>query len=286
MPVDFLVEPEPFSEDNGLLSGVGKLLRPKLKEHYADRLEQLYADLAANRVSELRALRDGAADRPVIDTLTRAAEALLGLAGGPPEPDALFIELGGDSLSALTFSNLLHDIFDVEVPVGQIIGPATDLRQLAEYVESERESASTAADRSRRCTGVTQRRSARADLTLEKFIDAKTLTEAPALPRAAGTPHTILLTGANGYLGRFLCLEWLERLAETGGQAHLHRAWHRRRTRQPSGWRTSSTAGIRNWSNGSATWRPTISRSSPATSVSRIWAWTKRLGRGWPRAWI
>ena len=217
VPVDFLVESEPFSEDNGLLSGVGKLLRPKLKEHYADRLEQLYVDLAANRVSELRALREGAADRPVIDTLTRAAEALLGLAGGPPEPDALFIELGGDSLSALTFSNLLHDIFDVEVPVGLIIGPATDLRQLAEYVESERKSG---AQRPSFATvhgrGATEVRAA--DLTLDKFIDAKTLTEAPALPRAAGTPHTVLLTGANGYLGRFLCLEWLERLAETDGQ--------------------------------------------------------------------
>ena len=102
----------------------------------------MYAELAANRATELRALRDGAADRPVIDTLTRAAEALLGLAGGPPEPDALFIELGGDSLSALTFSNLLQDVFDVEVPVGQIIGPATDLCQPAEYIDSERNSGS------------------------------------------------------------------------------------------------------------------------------------------------
>ena len=217
VPVDFLVEYGPFSEDNNLLSGVGKLLRPKLKEHYGQRLEQLYAELAANRAAELRALRDGAAHRPVIDTLTRAAEALLGLAGGPPEPDALFIELGGDSLSALTFSNLLHDIFDVEVPVGQIIGPATDLRQLAEYVEAERESGSK-----RPRFGTVHVRDAievrAADLTLEKFIDAKTLTEAEALPRRAGRPHTILLTGANGYLGRFLALEWLERLAETGGQ--------------------------------------------------------------------
>jgi fatty acid CoA ligase FadD9 len=57
-----------------------------------------------------------------------------------------------------------------------------------------------------------------ADLTLDKFIDAKTLAEAPALPRATGEPQTVLLTGANGYLGRFLSLEWLERLAETGGR--------------------------------------------------------------------
>ncbi|WP_083184799.1 carboxylic acid reductase [Mycobacterium malmoense] len=217
VPVDFLVEAETFSEDNGLLSGVGKLLRPKLKEHYGDRLERLYADLAANRVTELRALRDGAADRPVIDTLARAAEALLGLAGGPPEPGALFTELGGDSLSALTFSNLLHDIFDVEVPVGMIVGPATDLRQLADFVDSERKSGSRrptfATVHGRDATEVRA-----ADLTLDKFIDATTLAAAPALPRATGTPRTVLLTGANGYLGRFLCLEWLERLAETGGR--------------------------------------------------------------------
>lgn len=217
VPVDFVVETEPFSEDNGLLSGVGKLLRPKLKQHYAERLERLYAELAENRVTELRALREGAADHPVIFTLTRAAEALLGVAGGPPEPDALFIELGGDSLSALTFSNLLRDIFDVDVPVGMITGPATDLGQLAQYVESERKSGSqrpTFATVHGR--GAAEVRAA--ELTLDKFIDAKTLAGAPALPRATGTPHTVLLTGANGYLGRFLALEWLERLAETGGR--------------------------------------------------------------------
>lgn len=217
VPVDFVVETEPFSEDNGLLSGVGKLLRPKLKEHYGDRLEQLYADLAESRVTELRALREGAADRPVIVTLTRAAEALLGVAGGPPPADALFIELGGDSLSALTFSNLLRDIFEVDVPVGMITGPATDLGRLAEYVEAERNSGSGrptfATVHSR---GAAEVRAA--ELTLDKFIDAQTLANAPTLPRATGTPHTVLLTGANGYLGRFLTLEWLERLAETGGK--------------------------------------------------------------------
>jgi fatty acid CoA ligase FadD9 len=217
VPADFLVESEPFSEDNGLLSGVGKLLRPKLKEHYAERLEELYAELAATRTAELRKLCEGAADRPIVDTLTRAAEALLGLVSGPPGPETHFIELGGDSLSALTFSNLLHDIFDVEVPVGQIIGPATDLRQLAEYVEAERES-----DTKRPTFAGVHGRDAiqvrAADLTLDKFIDTETLAEAPLLPRATAEPRTILLTGANGYLGRFLALEWLERLSQTDGK--------------------------------------------------------------------
>src|SRR6202021_645842 len=155
----------------------------------------LSPELAATRTAELRAVREGAAARPVIDTRTRAAEALLGLAGGPPEPDAQFIELGGDSLSALTFSNLLHDIFDVEVPVGQIISPASDLRQLAEYVESERESGSKRPTFSTvHGRGATEVRAA--DLTLDKFIDAKTLAPAPVLPRATGAPHAVLLSGA------------------------------------------------------------------------------------------
>jgi len=217
VPADLLIETEPFTADNGLLSSVGKLLRPKLKEHYGARLEALYAELGATRSAELRTLREGAANRPVIDTLTRAAESLLGLAGGPPRPDAQFSELGGDSLSALTFSNLLRDIFDVEVPVGQIISPASDLRQIAKYIEVERESGSkrpTFATVHGR--GATEVRAA--DLTLDKFIDAETLSEAPALPRATSEPRTVLLTGANGYLGRFLALDWLDRLAETGGK--------------------------------------------------------------------
>jgi fatty acid CoA ligase FadD9 len=216
LPVDFLVESEPFSADNGLLSGVGKLLQPKLKEHYGERLEQLYADLAANRADELRALRAAADDQPVLATLIRAAQALLGTSGAP-EPEAHFTDLGGDSLSALTFSNLLQEIFGAEVAVGVIINPTGNLRQLADYIEAER-----AADVKRPTfttvhgAGATQIRAA--ELTLDKFIDARTLAEAPSLPLVTGEPHTVLLTGANGYLGRFLLLDWLQRLAETDGK--------------------------------------------------------------------
>jgi fatty acid CoA ligase FadD9 len=217
VPLDLLIESTPFSTANGLLSGVGKLLRPNLKEHYGARLEQLYADLAAARVDELRALRGAAADHPVIDTLTRATRAVLGSAGDDLDPDAHFTDLGGDSLSALSFSNLLQEIFGVEVPVGVIIGPATNLAQLAEYIKAERGGGSerpTFATVHRQ--GATQVRAS--DLTLDKFIDANTLADANTLPRSTGEPHTVLLTGANGYLGRFLCLEWLERLSLTGGK--------------------------------------------------------------------
>ncbi|MGZ4584719.1 MAG: amino acid adenylation domain-containing protein, partial [Mycobacterium sp.] len=56
------------------------------------------------------------------------------------------------------------------------------------------------------------------DLTLDKFIDARTLAAAPTLPRADAHVRTVLLTGATGFLGRFLALEWLERLGPVGGK--------------------------------------------------------------------
>jgi fatty acid CoA ligase FadD9 len=211
---DFLIETEPFIAANGLLSGVGKLLRPRLKEHYGERLEQLYADLAAAQVDELRALREAAPDKPVINTVTRAARTVL---GSDVDADEHFTDLGGDSLSALTFSNLLEDIFAVDVPVGVIISPANSLRELAKHIEDQRDSGAT---RPTFATvhgqGATQVRAS--DLTLDKFIDAKTLADATTLPRTTGVPNTVLLTGANGWLGRFLMLEWLERLSQTGGK--------------------------------------------------------------------
>jgi fatty acid CoA ligase FadD9 len=219
VPVDFIIATEPFTEENGLLSGVGKLLRPWLKEHYGARLEQMYTEIAAAQVDEMRALRQTAADRPVVETLTAAIRALLGSAGANAEPDAHFTDLGGDSLSALTFSNLLEDIFGVEVPVGVIISPTNSVGILADYIETQR---STSAQRPT-CSSVHGRNPTvvlAGELTLDKFIDAETLSTARSLPRFTGAraPYTVLLTGANGWLGRFLTLEWLERLSRRGGK--------------------------------------------------------------------
>jgi fatty acid CoA ligase FadD9 len=216
VPADFLIETEPFTAANGLLSGVGKILRPRLKDHYGERLEQMYAQLAAARVDELRALRENAAGRPTLETVTLAAQVVLGSADVDVQPDDHFTDLGGDSLSALTFGNLLRDLLGVDVPVGVIVGPTSDLRQLADYIEAERESGSKrptfATVHGRGATSVNA-----GDLTLDKFIDEATLATAPSVAYVTGDPKTVLLTGANGWLGRFLALELLERAAQTGG---------------------------------------------------------------------
>jgi thioester reductase-like protein len=55
------------------------------------------------------------------------------------------------------------------------------------------------------------------DLTLDKFLDATTLSGAPRLPGPSAEVRTVLLTGATGFLGRYLALQWLEQLQQVEG---------------------------------------------------------------------
>ncbi|OBK26357.1 carboxylic acid reductase [Mycobacterium asiaticum] len=217
IPRDFLIETTPWTLENGLLTGIRKLARPQLKKHYGARLEQLYTELADSQANELRALRQGGAERPVLETLSRAAAALLGTSASDLRPDAHFTDLGGDSLSALSFANLLHQIFGIDVPVGVIVSPASDLQTLAHYIETQRAPGarrpSFASVHGRDATQVHA-----SDLTLDKFIDAATLAAAPGLPAPSAQVRTVLLTGATGFLGRYLALEWLERMQLVDGK--------------------------------------------------------------------
>ncbi|SON63530.1 Carboxylic acid reductase [Mycobacterium simulans] len=217
IPRDFIIETTPWTLENGLLTGIRKLARPQAKKHYGERLEQLYVELANSQANELRTLRQIGADAPVLQTLCRAAAALLGTAAADLQPDAHFTDLGGDSLSALSFANLLHEIFDIDVPVGVIVSPASDLKSLALYIETERKPGakrpSFASVHGRDATEVHA-----SDLTLDKFIDAATLAAAPNLPAPSDRVRTVLLTGATGFLGRYLALEWLERMDLVDGK--------------------------------------------------------------------
>ncbi|MBV9722665.1 MAG: carboxylic acid reductase [Mycobacterium sp.] len=216
VPRDFIIETTPFSLENGLLTGIRKLAWPKLKQHYGERLEQLYAELADGQANELSELRRSGANAPVLQTISRAAAAMLGAATGEVSPDAHFTDLGGDSLSALTFGNLLREIFDVDVPVGVIVSPASDLQAIATYIEGER------AGTKRPTFAAVHGRDAvevhAADLTLDKFLDEATLAAAPTLPQASREVRTVLLTGATGFLGRYLALDWLQRMDLVDGK--------------------------------------------------------------------
>ncbi len=217
IPRDFIVETTPFTPQNGLLTAIHKLARPHLTQRYGARLELLYAELADSQTRRLHRLRQTGGRLPALETIRRAAGALLGTATTEPRPEAHFKDLGGDSVSAVTFSNLLYDIYGFDVPVGVILSPATDLRALASHVESRRGAGwsgpSFASVHAPRATSVHA-----GDLKLAKFLDTKTLAAATSLPAADARARTVLLTGATGFLGRYLVLEWLRRLRAVGGK--------------------------------------------------------------------
>jgi fatty acid CoA ligase FadD9 len=217
IPRDFIVETRPFTLENGLLTGIRKLARPQLKEYYGPELEQLYVDLTNGQADVMRTLRQDGANRPTLETVGKAAGALLGAASSDASPDAAFTDLGGDSLSALTFANLLHDIYAVDVPVGVIVSPASDLAAIAAYIDEQRAGGSKRptydAVHGRDATEVHA-----SDLTLDKFLDEATLAAAPSLPGPASEVRTVLLTGSTGFLGRYLLLEWLERMDLVDGK--------------------------------------------------------------------
>lgn len=213
LPRDVIVEREPFSQENGLRSGIGKLVRPALTARYGAELTALY-DAAEERRRE--GLRDLDAGGSVAETVVRAAALTLGVLPEELDEDTRFLDLGGDSLSALSLATTLEGVYDLPVPVQAIVGPTATLRGVIAHIEEVRAGgvqAPTAAS----IHGPDAEVAHASDLRLDRFIDPALLAAAPSLPAPHGEPATVLLTGGTGYLGRFLLLEWLRRIAPHDG---------------------------------------------------------------------
>jgi fatty acid CoA ligase FadD9 len=214
IPRDFLIARTPFTTENGLLTASGKPSRPRLEARYGTRLEAIYAAIEREAVEQLYALRGPLANAPPNERVLRAMRVTLGLPDVEHDlADRSFIQLGGDSLSAASAATLIHDITGVHVPVSFMLNPTSSVGAVVSYVQRALEGGGgrdvTAADV--HGAGVTSIKAG--DFVIEKFLGKEELEPARAAtktlpPRA----EVALLTGANGFLGRFLVLELLERL--------------------------------------------------------------------------
>ncbi len=218
VPRDFIVEREPFSHENGLLSSVRKRMRPNLKRKYGDRLEALYEELERKQQEDLKALKDPNSRLTVAEKIAKLLAANLGLDQVDPAAERTYAELGGDSLGAVLLSIAIEDVFGVAVPANAILGPTgTPGRWARTIAEALREGGAHSPSFAS-IHGKGARQIHGKDLDIARFLDAHTLAGAAQLPSASPAPRTVLLTGANGFLGRFLCLAWLETLAKSGGK--------------------------------------------------------------------
>ena len=217
VPRDFIIEMEPFSQENGLLSSVRKRLRPALKARYEAQLEGLYEEHAARSRGEYEALKDSSCALDTRQKLTRLLEISLGNESLEHSAGKTFSELGGDSLAAVSLSLAIEDIFGVSLGADSLLSPTGCIDKWAGEIESLLDP-STSRPGMAAIHGENASELRSGDLSLERFYGAEALAGLRNSAPASAEERCVLVTGANGFLGRHVCLQWLERLAPIDGR--------------------------------------------------------------------
>ncbi|MEE6138710.1 amino acid adenylation domain-containing protein [Mycobacterium sp. 050128] len=130
-----------------------------------------------------------------------------------------FFDLGGDSLSAMRVVAAINTAFDSNLSVRTLF-EAPSVRAMSQRLDSAADADETDANGPSYVAvhGRDTEELRASDLTLDKFIDETTLLGAPTLPAPSAEARTVLLTGATGFLGRYLALEWLKQLKRVDGK--------------------------------------------------------------------
>jgi len=218
VPRDFILEYEAFTQENGLLSSVRKRLRPALKKKYGKRLEALYTskeDADDGRIAELK---NPKSKLTTIEKLLVILESQLGIEGIDHTQARNFTALGGDSLGASLFSLSIEEVFGVTLAADTLLSPTGNLEKWATEVDRAQSDSDAGHINFADIHGKGAKVVHEKEVVLERFIKQEILESAFELPNAPTELKTVLLTGANGFLGHIVCLEWLETLAKTGGK--------------------------------------------------------------------
>jgi len=235
IPAAIVLSAEEFTRENGLYTQSEKPARHALLKHFKSEIESLYSTLDSKH-SETKA----AVFKLLGQTFSPVASN-----GGPSsynattmsvviDPDAkdddqggsnsnqlTFVQMGGDSLTAIKLRNIIKKQFNVSLPVDVLLNPNTDLSKIASYIDDSKRVASP--------DPIT------ADQFAAPSVDLRTLMKdarLDALWKPAGSEgdaaseakrklwnlanySTILLTGATGFLGTALLAELLKSTTAT-----------------------------------------------------------------------
>ncbi len=217
IPRDFIIELEEFSQENGLLSSVRKRLRPALKVKYSKRMEEMYLVHEEQQNQAYESLKDPKSTLSVEEKLVRLAELTLGADAADNLLDKTFNELGGDSMGAVTFSADVENIFGVKLAADSVLSPTGCIRKWTKEIGAAQSGVGAQANfTSVHGEGATDIHAS--DLVISKFIDEDTLQQAQSAQAVVDDERVVLITGANGFMGRHACLQWMERLATVGGK--------------------------------------------------------------------
>ena len=120
--------------------------------------------------------------------------------------DSTFTALGGDSIKAVMLSALLEQTLGRRLPVALILDRTSTIADLLRHLQT---GAHAEPDRptAARAHGNGDRLRA-GDFAIDRWLPTR---EKQTATRARSGPRVVLLTGANGFLGRFILLDLLQR---------------------------------------------------------------------------
>lgn len=196
IPRAVVLDPEPFTAENGLLTSTGKRRRLGLQQRFGPLLdhaiEMQQAAAAAASESDSQA--------PVPERIERLIIRVLGGAAPQNERSLSLRAMGMDSMMAARFASLFRQSFGITVPVTVILDEHTSIASLAAIVAS-----GGSGDLEQWADTAALIEQLRADCVLDPaIVPPRTMPQPPE-------PEVVLLTGANGFLGCHLLEELLHR---------------------------------------------------------------------------
>jgi len=208
-------------------------LPPSLPPVFGPRLEAMYTAVEERKGRRLESLQANP-NASITEQVRAALEMTLGL-GEEVGIDASFAQLGGDSLSAVRVTEHLKRLCGVGVTVAELLNPSATLQSLIEHLEAKKRGGKEGGAAGegegeeevyKRVHGPEEGALVFAkDLLVDKFMSTSVLHPPEAkgandwaaragegLGEGGRGIKGVLLTGANGFLGRFLLLELLSKL--------------------------------------------------------------------------
>ncbi len=175
IPCRLIIDFEPFTAENGLLTSSLKLCRGKLASHYANRLKSHSTiEEQLKRILEMTTGQELSTDKAIN-----------------------FMEIGGHSLAAVRMSRMIQNELGVDMPLDILFESKVTLEQLADFIKDPSQSSFSS-------NTIFSKVHNDAEMDLN-------VTIGPQRTSSIDSSSTIFITGTTGFVGAFLLSELLTR---------------------------------------------------------------------------
>ena len=227
IPRDFIVETKHFTKENHLLTESNKYARSHLKEKYSDKLNSMYNTIEEEFLHDLVKLNHFDDNLKAIEKIKNSLATILNIDSHDLYENHAqkfsFKEMGGDSLNAVTWSTLIEQLCGLKLSVSSILNPANTIQKIIANIEIQLSSNFKSNPYSfESIHGKNPEKLFASDLKISRFFDSTEISQALKLKETNDNRpiKNILLTGGNGFLGKFLTFELLAQTVHSNGKIY------------------------------------------------------------------